>query len=411
MLNILLRLITGNLPQTLTRTLGADVASAGGLKSLVTGKSDATSENFTIDPRIKAHYEQHIKPQTDIFEANRVATLTILRKRLLILAPIALAALVFGLLGAGVPEGEFSLMELLGTLAMFAAFAVGAWAALPVIQYKGSIKDKIFSNVFRFFGPEWQYNPKGLGGGLDLNALSNGGLKGAFSEIKRAGDEHAANSPKGWHRGSEDAIMKPYMPFGILPPHEDAHTEDYVRGSHKDVPLSLFECRLTSENGSGKNRSTTTHFEGVIITIDVPKRFAGHTVVKRDAGKVGNWFSKQFKGELKPITLEDPRFEKRYEVFGTDQVEGRYLLNPAFMERLVELEDLFAADNHGRCDIQCAFKDGKLLFTIPTSKNWFSTGSIFKPANFIGEINAILKEMDQLFAIIDVLKLDDRTGL
>jgi len=44
-------------------------------------------------------------------------------------------------------------------------------------------------------------------------------------------------------------------------------------------------------------------------------------------------------------------------------------------------------------------------------KEWFSTGSIFKPATFIADINLILKQMDQLFAIVDVLQLDDRTGL
>ena len=143
----------------------------------------------------------------------------------------------------------------------------------------------------------------------------------------------------------------------------------------------------------------------------MPKRFSGHTVVRRDAGKLGNWFGKTFAGGLKPVKLEDPRFEKRYEVYGSDQVEARYLLSTSFMERLVELEDLFAASNGGYCDIQCAFKDGKLLFAIPTMKEWFATGSVFKPANFTDEINAILKEMDQLFAIIDVLKLDDRTGL
>lgn len=158
-------------------------------------------------------------------------------------------------------------------------------------------------------------------------------------------------------------------------------------------------------------RSSSIDFSGLLITIDVPKRFSGHTTVRRDYGKVGNWFGKQFSSTLKPVKLEDPRFEKRYEVYSSDQVEARYLLTNTFMERLVELEDLYAASNGGRCNIQCAFKDGKLLFTIPTTKEWFSTGSIFKPATFIGDINLILKQMDQLFSIVDVLQLDDRTGL
>lgn len=413
MIHVLLRLLAGGTASSsLLRTLGAsEVANARNLKSLMLGESGAVGEaDEPIDPRIKAHYEQHIRPHLQEFEANRVAALGTLRQRLMLALPAAAGAILFGVMGAGTPENEFSLIKMLGTLCMLGAFAGGVWAAWPVIQYKGSIKERIFRNVFSFFGPDWQYDPKGVGGGLDIATLTRGGLRDAYQEIKRIGQEQSiANSSGSPHPHGQ--VMLPYMGFSILPAHEDASTEDYVAGHYKTVPLSLFECRLTSTSGSGKNRHTTVHFEGLVITIEVPKRFSGHTVVKRDRGSVGNWFGKTFAGGLSVVKLEDPRFEERYEVYGTDQIEARYLLNPAFMERLVALEDLFAAHQGNRCNIQCAFKDAKLLFAIPSTKEWFATGSIFKPANFIGEINAILKEMDQLFAIIDVLKLDDKTGL
>jgi hypothetical protein len=414
MLGVLFRvLLNSSATNTAVRMLGqTDVANASNLKALVLGATTSTSgvADQKIDPRIEAHYHQHIRPHLDEFEANRVAALGTLRTRLMLVLPIVASAILFGILGAQVPEGQFSLSKVLGTLCMVGALAGAAWASWPVLQYKGSIKERIFSNVFSFYGPEWQYNPSGIGGGMDISSLTRGGLKDAFQEIKRISEEKSITSPQGWQQ-LDGQIMLPYMGFSILPTHEDASTEDYVGGNYKTVPLSLFECRLTSTSGSGKNRHTTVHFEGLVITLEVPKRFTGHTVIKRDKGSVGNWFGKTFAGGLTPVKLEDPRFEERYEVYGTDQIEARYLLNPAFMERLIELEDLFAQHQSGNCSIQCAFKDGKLLFAIPTTKEWFATGSIFKPANFIDEINQILKEMDQLFAIIDVLKLDDRTGL
>ena len=48
---------------------------------------------------------------------------------------------------------------------------------------------------------------------------------------------------------------------------------------------------------------------------------------------------------------------------------------------------------------------------IKTEENRFETGSIYHPATFVNEINTILSEMPEIFAIIEGLKLDERTGL
>lgn len=395
MLNLLWNLLRGNHANALGNNAALD------LKSLVTVKNSASTES--IAPRFAAHYAQYIQPQVEEFEAARVAALETFRSRLMIALPLAIIVIGGGAYLINQFQPTSSLIETLATLAMIVAGIAGSWVYWPVLKYKDSIKTRIFADTFRYFGPEWQYRPNGIGGQVNSVNTPSAGLGGLFQESQA--EEQDYDSYLGM------SAMTPYMHFGILPTHERAKTEDYLSGAHREVPLSLFECTLTSTRNSGKRRHTVVHFKGLVVQLHVPKRFGGHTTVKRDAGSVGNWFGKQFSGELKPVKLEDPRFEKRYEVYGSDQVEARYLLSPSFMERLVELEDLFAAHNGGRCDIKCAFKDGKLLFAIPTTKEWFSTGSIFKPANFIGEINLILKEMDQLFAIIDILKLDDRTGL
>ena len=70
------------------------------------------------------------------------------------------------------------------------------------------------------------------------------------------------------------------------------------------------------------------------------KRFKGKTVVRKDSGIIGNWFKKKF-SSLKNVKLEDPNFEKMFEVYSDDQVESRYLLTVTFMERLKELAETF----------------------------------------------------------------------
>ncbi len=90
----------------------------------------------------------------------------------------------------------------------------------------------------------------------------------------------------------------------------------------------------------------------MFILLDMNKNFSGKTIVKRDTGIIGNWFTKKFRRKLdsyasrskllKSVKLEDPIFEKKFEVYSSDQVEARYLLTTSFMERILELSNLFS---------------------------------------------------------------------
>ena len=106
------------------------------------------------------------------------------------------------------------------------------------------------------------------------------------------------------------------------------------------------------------------------------------------------------------VTLEDPIFEKKFDVYSTDQIEARYLLTTSFMERLLEL-----SSSYGDSDLQCSFYNDRLLLMIASRKNHFETGSIFQPADFTDDINIILRDMSTIFKIIDDLKLYQRSGL
>ena len=78
---------------------------------------------------------------------------------------------------------------------------------------------------------------------------------------------------------------------------------------------------------------------------DFNKHFRGVTVVlpdvaERTLGWVGQKLQDAFdvlrRGEL--VKLEDPEFEREFVVYGDDQVEARYILTPALMQRLLEFK-------------------------------------------------------------------------
>lgn len=70
-------------------------------------------------------------------------------------------------------------------------------------------------------------------------------------------------------------------------------------------------------------------FKGLLFVADFNKHFNGRTLVL--ANRTGSPDSL--------VKLEDPRFNRCFQVYASDQMEARYLLTPRMMERLVELQE------------------------------------------------------------------------
>ncbi|MES2984670.1 MAG: DUF3137 domain-containing protein [Pseudomonadota bacterium] len=375
-------------------------SSLHGLKGLlVDGNTTAVPDNASIDPRIAAHYESTIRPLTAAFEASRKAALRIMRKRVLI--AISLVLIFWMLPELTPPWVNHVLLQLIYGVGKITAIFMAVATLWPTDCYEGSIREKVFPEVFRFFGPQWHYRTGDGLGAQDMNIV-----RMIVRYVRRP--RQVVHMKKPLSRSTRTTrSMVPYEAYGIIPYHTRAKITDYLDGSYKDVPITLVQCTLDNTYGEG----ATTVFEGLLITMDVPKPFSGHTVIRRDYGRVLNWLARQ-RSTLKPVHLEDPRFEKKYEALSTDQVQARHLLKPRFIERLMALEQQMGHGSfRGKCALQCAFLDGKMLLMLPMDKPWFSTGSVFKRATFIADINSILAQMDQLFGIVDVLQLDSTTGL
>ena len=191
----------------------------------------------------------------------------------------------------------------------------------------------------------------------------------------------------------------------LLPHHDDYKSEDKFTGSYKGVEVELAEAKLTKEQGSGKDRKTVTVFKGLFVLLSTHKAVTGKTVIKRDAGAIANWLGEKF-GGLERVALEDPAFEERFEVYGTDQIEARYLLTPAFMERLTTL-----AMHMGDGRLQAAFYDERFFVMVPNAKDLFEPPSIFTSVMKDTGVKRISREFGDVLSIVDILKLDERTGL
>ena len=101
------------------------------------------------------------------------------------------------------------------------------------------------------------------------------------------------------------------------------------------------------------------------------------------------------------INLEDVVFAKKWKVYAKDQVEARYVLTTAFMERILEVKRRFKGK-----DIEFSFFGNKLFIAIHTSKDMFETTSLFRSALKYDRIQNVVNQFYSIFSIIDLLKID-----
>ena len=199
------------------------------------------------------------------------------------------------------------------------------------------------------------------------------------------------------------ASIRDHRRVGILPSWDRSKFEDRVTGTRNEVDFELFEAHLeekrTSTDSKGRTQTRwVTVFKGQCLRFAFPKTFYGRTLVTRDAG-----FFNRFGGGkgMDRASLEDPKFEKIFEVYTTDQVESRYLLTPDLMQRLVDLETAFKGG-----DLKCSFDGGEMFVTVEGG-NLFEPGSMFKSLDDESRISELLHDFASVFHIIDSV-LDNR---
>ncbi|GGI77282.1 Galanin [Shewanella hanedai] len=328
---------------------GAPIKAKRQSKSLVAAGDELVS--------LQAHYDEHIEPLTRKFENRRVAMLKTLRQRMYMSIAIFLAIFSVAIL-----IDNQQRLDIPWVFFFLPLIPLVWWSSKPISRYKSGVKELVYPKIFRYFGDDFTFSP------TDSMSLST---------LKRS---------------------------KLLPYYDDANFEDYVRGTYKGIEIAINELELTKEVKRDKRNETQRVFRGVMVQLSSHKKFTGHTVVVKTRGGFINFLSDSFKS-LSRAKLEDVRFEKQFDVFSSDQIEARFLLTVTFMERLQELASCFSGK------IQCAFYEDKLLIMLASSENRFELGSIFNGATFEYEFSQINKEMRQLFAMIEVLKLDEYTGL
>lgn len=124
-------------------------------------------------------------------------------------------------------------------------------------------------------------------------------------------------------------------------------------------------------------------------------------------GFVIYFYGKPFNKEpLNKINLEDVKFASTFDIYSSDEVEARYLVTSAFMERVLNLKAAFDYKK-----LKCAFYDDKLIIAMNTSKDLFEVGGLLKSTKDSTCVSAFYNELASILNMIEYFKLDEKTGL
>ena len=222
---------------------------------------------------------------------------------------------------------------------------------------------------------------------------------------------------------------------------EKVYYDDTFQGSHKGTKFQLGEQRVTTYVQTKNGRREVTMFKGIFLLFELGKKFNGQTVVNDKKGQgltyflsflggalflwlvvmnikaffadgfvnwnfliwaivvVGTFLYGFFKNKYKKVYLEDVVFAKNWKVKATDQVEARYVLTPALMERMLKIKKMFYGNS-----IHFAFFNNKVLIAVGTNKDMFETTSLFASAFEYRRVREVIVQFYNIFAVIDEMK-------
>jgi hypothetical protein len=281
-------------------------------------------------------YQTTLRPVLDGLEADRKAALN----------KVTLTWVIAGLVAAGGGLGMLVGLFPLFLLVMLALVVGGIIASRIRAGFAAVFKERVIGPVVQAFDPSFRYSPAtGIGQGE-------------------------------------------FQTTGLFRHRIDRYRcEDLVEGQlgQTAVRFSEVHAEYKTETRDSKGRKRTqwhTIFKGLFFVADFNKHFAGSTYVLPDTaqrlfGSFGqtlqSWGSSH--GEL--VKLEDPEFEKAFAVFGSDQIETRYILSPSLMRRIL---DFRTRTNYG---VHLAFVQSSVVVAISIARDLFEpslTRSLHDPA-------------------------------
>ena len=185
---------------------------------------------------------------------------------------------------------------------------------------------------------------------------------------------------------------------GLFTSPDRYHAEDLIEGCLDKTSFICSEVHAEERRARSTKNGVQYYwediFKGFLFIADFHKEFQGETTVLRDS------FFKIKMGASR-VKMENPDFEKVFDVFSTNQIEARYLITPSMMERMLKLDSNF------KKGITISFRNSTILVAIPDSKNRFEA-DVWSSLSDMSILKSDFAVLQSLLDIVDELNLNTR---
>jgi hypothetical protein len=193
----------------------------------------------------------------------------------------------------------------------------------------------------------------------------------------------------------------------IFQTHVDRYKgDDLVEGLIGTTDFCFSELHTEYKTQSGKNTSWHTIFRGLFFITKFKKDFSGKTIILPDAaeklfGFIGQSMQSWNFSRDQLIKLENPEFEKEFVVYGTNQIESRYILTPKMMEQIVDFKKKYGKQ------IYISFVGSLAFVAVSYDRDMFEPKLLSTLLDF-EPIKQYFEDIQFAISIADELSLNDQ---
>ena len=299
-------------------------------------------------------YDTQLKPKLETLEDQRKK----LKKNIILCIGSFIISFIFFFVGDSDPSLSYFLFLIPIGLILFGYLIYKIVGPLKI--YRREFKENVVKAIVHLINPEWKYDP--------------------FGHISREQYRTSKLFLRGVDRYKGDDLVT-----GVI--------------EKTDFRLSELHTEYKTESTDKDGRKTTswhTIFKGLFAHIDFNKEIKGETFVLPDSiGKslLGFGKDKRSLGERgKLVKLENIEFEKVFAVYGSDQIEARYILTPTMMESMVNIVKRY---------------NKNVFFSFIGSRVYFAMGfkeDLFEPRIFKSGVRYDdMKQMNEQFSVIQTI--------
>lgn len=198
----------------------------------------------------------------------------------------------------------------------------------------------------------------------------------------------------------------------ILPPYSRRVVEEGFAGKFKGFRVEFQDFFITPVQRffDGAGIKSFPHFRryyGLALKVKLNKSFKHHTVLL-PAKEQNHFLAALPNANLflhEDVNLVYHSFTKHYVCLSTNQVEARYVMDPAVMERFTKLADTFETDR-----ISASFMGDEMAVILHPLTNLFEVGTLRDPVTVL-TIERTLQQINALRHVAEIFELNAFAGL